>query len=282
VPPPANDRFAASGVLRRCDFKGDRAQVRRWAREPQLAHPKPNLKATAPIRRWHRAQIGEGWPLEAAPPRWFPASKRRFPRFHRLEACRRRGVGAKLYERENRRADDAFLPAACRDDGLPLELDVDFDSCCFTPVPAARPQLGAARHCYGVAFRDAPTPHAKGQVQREPPFWQNPLPAACAREPIADLETANPHGTDLRQHRPPPAVPRELQRQPQQAWDTAKKEKRSVRRPAPRCPWGALRLESTPRAQSRRRRPRAHRGPTPPDRSPAAPQSHPLPASHRS
>lgn len=235
--PPANYSFAASEVLRLCDFILDRAQVRRWAIENQLAHPKPNPSATAPIRRWQRSQIGELWQLDASPHRWFPASKQLFPMLNLLDDCSRLFTGSKIYERETLLAYFDFLPAAFLEHGLPLELYVDFHSFFFTQVPDALTQLGAALRFYGVSFRYAPTPQAKGKIEREHQYWQNRLPAYFASENISDLDQANPHIQALRLHRNEHEFHRELQMKPQQAWDTAKKEKRSVLRPVPRCPW---------------------------------------------
>ena len=235
--PPANYSFAASEVLRLCDFTLDRAQVRRWAIENHLAHPKPNLSASAPIRRWQRSQIGELWQLDASPHRWFPTCKRLFPMLNILDDCSRLFTGSKLYQHENLLAYFDFLPAAFHECGLPLELYVDFHSFFFTHVPDALTQLGKALRFYGVSFRYAPTPQAKGKIEREHQFWQNRLPAFFASENISDLAQANPHITALRRHRNQHELHRELQMQPQQAWDTAKKENRSVLRPVPRCPW---------------------------------------------
>ena len=57
--PPASYSFAASEAFRLCHSPLDRAQVRRWAMENNLARPKPNRRPTAPIKRWQRSRIGE-------------------------------------------------------------------------------------------------------------------------------------------------------------------------------------------------------------------------------
>lgn len=235
--PPANYSFAASEVLRLCQFKMDRAQVRRWAIHNHLAHPKPNASAPAPVRRWQRSYIGELWQLDASPHRWFPGSKQLFPMLNMFDDCSRLFTGSTLYERETLLAYMDFLPAAFLEHGLPLQLYVDFHSFFFTHVPEALTQLGHALRFYGVSFRYAHTPQAKGKVEREHHYWQNRLPAFFASEQIADLARANAHLTDLRRHRNLHEVHRELSMKPQQAWDTALKEKRSVLRPVPRCPW---------------------------------------------
>ena len=54
---------------------------------------------------------------------------------------------------------------------------------------------------------------------------------------MTEIATANPHIDALRLHRNGHEIHRELRLTPQQAWDLAQKERRSVLRPAPRCPW---------------------------------------------
>jgi hypothetical protein len=80
-------------------------------------------------------------------------------------------------------------------------------------------------------------PDAKGKVEREHQFWQGRLPAYFASEKITEIADANPQIDALRAHRNAQEVHRELRQTPQRAWDQAKKEHRSVLRPAPRCPW---------------------------------------------
>jgi len=159
--PPASYSFAASEVLRKCHFQVDRAQVRRWAVENNLAHPKPTQGSTAPVKRWQRSRIGELWQLDATPHRWFPNSPRLFPMINMLDDCSRVFTGSKIYERELLLAYLDFLPAAFIEYGLPLEIYVDFHSLFFTHDPQALTQLGRALHFYGTSFRYAPTPQAK-------------------------------------------------------------------------------------------------------------------------
>ena len=235
--PPASYSFAASEVFRKCHFKVDRAQVRRWAMKNNLAHPKPNHRPTAPVKRWQRSRIGELWQLDATPHPWFPNCPHRFPMINMLDDCSRVFTGSKIYERELLLSYLDFLPAAFIECGLPLEIYVDFHSLFFTHDPLALTQLGQALHFYGISFRYAPTPQAKGKIERSHFFWQERLPAYFASEQITDIDQANPHIQDLRLHRNQHEIHRELQMKPQQAWNRAQREKRSVLRPAPRCSW---------------------------------------------
>jgi hypothetical protein len=235
--PPASYSFAASEVLRQGHFQLDRAQVRRWAIEQNLAHPKPNHRPLAPIRRWQRSQIGELWQLDASPHRWFAGCRQAFPILNMLDDCSRVFTASKIYLSENLLAYFDLLPSAFDQYGLPLEIYVDYHSLFFTHDPKALTHLGQALHFYGVTFRYAPTPQAKGKVERAHFFWQERLPAYFASEQIADLDHANPHLQALRLHRNQHEVHRELKMTPQKAWDLALADKRSVLRPKPNCPW---------------------------------------------
>lgn len=237
--PPCPYSFAASEALRLHAFKLDRAQVRRWALENQLAHPVPAKRVLAPVRRWQRARIGELWQLDASPHRWFPHSKRSFPMLNMLDDCSRLFTGSKIYERELLLSYFDFLPAAFLAHGRPLQIYVDYHSIFFTNDPDALTQLGWALKFYDISFLYAPTPQAKGKIERAHQYWQGRLPAYFASEKIAEIEIANPHIDALRAHRNTREIHRELRQTPQRAWDQARQEKRSALRPAPRCPWWA-------------------------------------------
>jgi hypothetical protein len=235
--PPCPYSFVASEALRLHDFKLDRAQVRRWALAHHLAHAVPPKKVRAPVRRWQRHRIGELWQLDASPHRWFPHSPLSWPMLNMLDDCSRLFTGSKLYERELLLSYFDFLPAAFLAHGRPLQLYVDYHSLFFTHDPDALTQLGWALKFYDISLRYAPTPQAKGKVEREHQFWQGRLPAYFASERILEIEAANTHIDALRTHRNAHEIHRELRQTPQQAWDQARKEKRSALRPVPPCPW---------------------------------------------
>jgi hypothetical protein len=235
--PPCPYSFAASEVLRLHAFKLDRAQVRRWAMNNGCAHPTPPKRPPAPVRRWQRSQIGELWQLDASPHRWFPGCFLDFPMLNMLDDCSRVFVASKLYSRELLLSYLDFLPAAFLSYGRPLQIYVDYHAIFFAQNPDALTQLGWALKFYDISFLYAPTPQAKGKIEREHQFWQGRLPPYFVSEQITEIETANPHIDALRLHRNVHETHRELRMTPQHAWDLAKKAKRSVLRPAPRCPW---------------------------------------------
>jgi len=235
--PPCPYSFAASEALRLHSFKLDRAQVRLWAMQNGLAHPTPPKRPPAPVRRWQRSQIGELWQLDASPHRWFPGGSLDFPMLNMLDDCSRVFVGSKLYGRERLLSYLDFLPAAFLSYGRPLQIYVDYHAIFFTQNPDALTQLGWALKFYDISFLYASTPQAKGKIEREHQFWQGRLPPYFASEHITEIEMANPHIDALRLHRNLHETHRELRRTPQKAWDLARKERRSVLRPAPSCPW---------------------------------------------
>ena len=235
--PPCPYSFAASEALRLHSFKLNRAQVRLWAIQNGYAHPTPPQRPHAPVRRWQRSQIGELWQLDASPHRWFPSNSLDFPMLNMLDDCSRLFVGSKLYDRELLLSYLDFLPAAFLAYGRPLQICVDYHAMFFTQNPEALTQLGSALKFYDISFLYAPTPQAKGNIEREHQFWQGRLPPFFASEHIREIEKANPHIDALRLHHNAHETHRELRMTPQQAWDRARKERRSVLRPIHRCPW---------------------------------------------
>ena len=234
---PCSYSFSASEVLRRHDFALDRATVRRWALREGLVPSGPRKKPPRPVRRWQVQQIGQLWQYDASPHRWFHAQERQPALLEILDDHSRVIPGARLYERENLPAHLDFLSCAFRAHGLPLALCVDYHSFFFTNQPEAFTQLGAALRFYEVSLCYAPTPQAKGKIERAHDFWQKRLPSLFAVEHIATLPEANALLEKLRLHHNQKERHRELRSTPQAAWNLALKEKRSVLRPAPKCPW---------------------------------------------
>jgi hypothetical protein len=191
----------------------------------------------ASLRRWQCLKTGALWQLDATPHRWFPNDRRNYPLLDLLDDCSRVCTGATIYHGEDLLAYFDFLPAAFSEHGLPLELYVDCHSLFFPQRPDALTQLGAALHFYGVSLRYARTPQAKGKIERQHQYWQGRLPALFAAENISTPAMANPLLSDLRRHRNANEIHRELGRTPQAAAEAAKREKRSVLRAVPRCPW---------------------------------------------
>lgn len=253
--PAASYSFAASEVHRRHQLKLDRASVRRWALAQGLAPDTKYKPSRKPVRRWQVQQIGQLWSRSrgnASPHRWFAQCQENFPLLEILDDHSRVVPLARLYPRETLLAHLDFLSRAFLACGLPLALYVDYHSFFFTHQPDAFTQLGTALHFYEVSLRYAPTPQAKGKIERLHDFWQKRLPALFAAEQVSTLPPANILLDAVRRHQNAHEKHREIGSTPQAAWELARREKRSVLRPPPRCPWwpyvwsqrAAVRVES--------------------------------------
>ena len=202
VAPPAPYAFAGSEALRLFGFRVDRATVRRWAVVEGCAHPSQRPTAPAAVRRWQCADVGALWQLDVSPHAWFGPETLRLPLFDLLDDCSRVITGARLYPRECLLAYLDFLPRAFREYGLPTALYVDYHSFFFSHIPDNLTYLGEALRHYGVSFKYAPTPQAKGKIERQHLFWQNRLPSYFLRGAASRIGHDAAEGLDTRQARP--------------------------------------------------------------------------------
>lgn len=235
--PPSSYSAAASELHRRLGFQTDRASVRRWAIAHQLAPDTRYKSKPKPIKRWQVRDLGALWQYDVSPHGWLPGNPNKQALFDLLDDATRYNTGARLYPRETLLAHLDFLSRVFCTHGLPLVLYVDYHSFFYTHNPDALTQLGAALHFYGVALRYAPTPQAKGKIERRHDFWQKRLPPLLAADHILELEGANHLLDQLLPHINQHEIHRELSTTPHTARQHALAQKRSVLRPVPRCPW---------------------------------------------
>jgi hypothetical protein len=235
--PPCSYSLVASEIDRRLHVHLDRATIRRWALEHELAPDTCWKQKDKPVRRWQTQKVGQLWQYDVSPHPWFVGQEQQPALFDILDDCSRVITGACLYPRETLLAHLDFLSAVLCREGLPLALYVDYHSFFFTQHPERLTQLAESLRFYEITLRYAPTPQAKGKVERLHLFWQQRLPALLAAEQIKTIALANPLVDDLRGHHNRRELHRELGCPPQEAWDRAVREGRSVLRAPPACPW---------------------------------------------
>lgn len=235
--PPLSYSFAASEVERRLGIKIDRASVRRWAFREKLQHSGPAKKARAAVRRWQCSEVGALWQLDASPHHWFGEYGPKTVLLNMIDDCSRMITGTKLYARETLLSYFDFLPRAFEECGMPLLLYVDYHSFFFSQNPETLTQLGRALKFYGISLKYAPTPQAKGKIERNHQFWQNRLPPLFIIEKVGEIPAANMLIDMLRSHHNQKEIHREIDCTPESAWQKSLHSGLFVLRPAPRCPW---------------------------------------------
>lgn len=235
--PPSSYSACASELLRRCQFQTDRASVRRWALAHQLAPDTRYKQRPKPVKRWQVRDHGALWQYDASPHAWLPDCGDKQVLLDILDDATRLNTGARLYPSETLLAHFDFLARVFQAHGLPLALYVDYHSFFYAQNPDAFTQLGAALHFYGVALRYAPTPQAKGKVERRHDYWQKRLPPLLAADQITGLPAANQLLDQLLPHINQHEIHRELGLTPNAARAQALAENRSALRPVPACPW---------------------------------------------
>ena len=228
-----------------------------------------------PVQRGQARDYGALWQYEATPQAWLPGGADQQVLLEILDDATRLNPGARLYPGETLLAHFDFLARVFQARGLPLALYVDYHSFFYAHNPDAFTQLGAAPHFYGVQLRCAPTPQAKGKIERRHDYWQKRLVPLLAADHIVELVGANhlldqlvPHANQHESHR-------ELGQTPHAAHQPAFAEQRSVIRPA--LPVVALRLEPANPRPRRGRRPSPRRLATPVLGRPTPHHRHPLP-----
>lgn len=234
--PPASYSLVASELHRRLGMITDRSTVRRWAQAHDCALPAKGKRTRASVRRWQRDSIGELWQMDSTPHDFIPGGSK-WHLIDILDDCSRLVTGARLYHRELLESYHDILSQAFLAHGLPLAIYVDYHSLFYTSNPEHLTQLGAALHHYGVSLRYAPTPQAKGKVERLHQYWQHRLPALFAAERVEDINTANNLLSELVEHRNSEEVHRELDMTPLRAWNRALRAKRTAIRPCKPDAW---------------------------------------------
>ena len=126
---------------------------------------------------------------------------------------------------------------------------MDYHSFFYTHTPDACTQLGTSLHFYGVALRYAPTPQAKGKIERRHDYWQKRRPPLLAADGILEVEGTNRLLDQLLPHANAHEIHRELGLTRHAAHAQARVEKRSVLRAAPVSVVALRREPANPRAR---------------------------------
>jgi hypothetical protein len=232
---PPNYQLVADELAARFAFQRDRKSVAAYARRhfPLLVNaPAPIAK---PRRRWERARLGELWQHDSSIHQWWPAEDKQ-TLLLTVDDHSRKLLGAVFVPTDTtwnhfQHFRDVFtlhgLPVALYTDGLAL-----FGHESTRDGRDPRSEFQRALTALGVSHLVAPSPQAKGKIERRFGTFQKRLVTLLAYEKITDYTTAQVllAGELARQNR---TVCRTTGLSPDDACAKAQEEKRTVLRPCP-------------------------------------------------
>jgi len=232
---PPNYQLVADELATRFAFQRDRKSVAAYARRhfPLLVSaPAPLSK---PRRRWERARLGELWQHDSSIHQWWPAEDKQ-TLLLTVDDHSRKLLAAVFvptdttwhhFQHFRRTFTVHGLPVALYTDGLAL-----FGHQSTQDNRDPRSEFQRALTALGVSHLVAPSPQAKGKIERRFGTFQNRIVTLLAYEKITDYSSAQELlARELtRQNR---TVCRTTGLSPDDACAKAQEEKRTVMRPCP-------------------------------------------------
>ena len=232
---PPNFQLVADELATRFGFQRHRESVAAFARKhfPNLiCQPPPRPRAR---RRWERACIDELWQHDSSVHQWWPAAAKQ-TLLLTVDDHSRKLLGAVFvptdttwnhFEHFRRLLLQHGLPVVVYTDGLSL---FGHDSMADDRDPCSEFQRAFA--ALGVTHLVAPSPQAKGKIERRFGTVQNRLVALLAYEKVSGYPAAQVV-LDRELQRENATVCRTTGLSPNAAWEKAFTQKRAATRPCP-------------------------------------------------
>lgn len=232
---PLNYALISEQLSRRFAFERSRSTVAEYIQKHHselIARSAPGPK---PRRRWETAAVGELWQHDSSPHRWWSAASLQTLILTADDHSRR--IVAGRFDVDTTWSHFCHLrpafqrygcPASFYTDGLSLFGHTSADDRLDTATQFQR-ALGALK----VNHRVAPSPQAKGKIERLFGTFQKRLVTLLRFEKIRDIDQANQLLQREIDHYNQAHLHRTTGLTPDQAWQKALQEKRSRLRPAP-------------------------------------------------
>jgi hypothetical protein len=232
---PPNFQLVADELKTRLGFQRHRESVAAFARNhfPNLlCQPEPRPKAR---RRWERSRLDELWQHDSSIHQWWPADEKQ-TLLLTVDDHSRKLLGAVFvptdttwnhFEHFRRLFLQHGLPLAVYTDGLSL---FGHDSMADDRDPCS--EFQRAFSALGITHLVAPSPQAKGKIERRFGTLQKRLVAILAYEKITSYAPAQ-SVLDREVQRQNATVCRTTGLSPKAAWEKALIEKRTATRPCP-------------------------------------------------
>jgi hypothetical protein len=232
---PPNFQLVADELETRLGFKRHRQSVAAFARTHfanLISQPQPRPKAR---RRWERSRIGELWQHDSSIHQWWPADEKQ-TLLLTVDDHSRKLLGAVFvptdttwnhFEHFRRLFLQHCLPMVVYTDGLSL---FGHDSMADDRDP--RSEFQRAFSALGVTHLVAPSPQAKGKIERRFGTLQKRLVAILAYEKVSHYAAAQ-LVLNREVERQNTTVCRTTGLSPNTAWEKALADKRTATRPCP-------------------------------------------------
>ena len=227
---PPNYQLVADEMERLCGFKRARSGVEAHVKT-HYAHLVPvPLRKPRTYRRFRRARIGELYQHDSSIHQWWPAADKQLLLLT-VDDHSGRNVAGSFVSAETTWNHFQHFRRAFETHGLPEAIHTDALSL-FGPSSSSdhsdpKSQFQRALHGLGVAHLVAPTPQAKGKIERRFGTFQNRIVTLLAHAKVATYEQAD---EILRQNR---TKQRSTNRIPVETWDQALVERNGRIRPTP-------------------------------------------------
>ena len=194
VQSPPNYQLVANELERLCDFKRARATVESYVKT-HLAHlvpTSPPKKRT--YRRFRRAHIGELWQHDSSIHQWWPAPRKQ-TLLLTVDDCSGLYVAGRFVESDTTWNHFQHFREAFERHGLPEAIYTDALSL-FGPSSSnhhadPRSEFQRALRALHVAHLVAPTPQAKGKIERSFQTFQNRLVTLMSHAGVSDWQSAD-------------------------------------------------------------------------------------------
>lgn len=191
---PPNYQLVADEMERLCNFRRARASVEAYVKT-RLSHlvPTPAPKKRT-YRRFRRAHIGELWQHDSSIHQWWPAPQKQ-TLLLTVDDCSGLFVAGRFVERDTTWNHFQHFREAFERHGLPEAIHTDALSL-FGPSSSndhadPRSEFQRALRALHVAHLVAPTPQAKGKIERGFQTFQNRLVTLMAHARVSDWEAAD-------------------------------------------------------------------------------------------
>ncbi len=232
---PLNYALIADQLARRFNFERSRPAVADYIRQhfsKLIAQSRPGPK---PRRRWETASIGELWQHDSSPHQWWPAET--LPNLILTADDHSRRIVAARFDADTTWSHFCILrpafeqhrcPATFYTDGLSL-----FGHTSAQDRLDTLSQFQRALAALGINHRVAPSPQAKGKIERLFGTFQRRLVTLFAFEKINNHDQANALLQNEIEHYNKSHRHATTGLTPDQAWQKALDEKRSMLKPVP-------------------------------------------------